>query len=571
MKKVVIGLILVAVIIVAVVALFIWPSRQFRAALDDGLAMLKANEALQIESAGYKSACYSLLGGQASVEGLAIKFKPGSSPTEYTFGRINGSGVPLKLLASLMRGDGEVFIAGFKAFDELEIKNLNYKMADEKSTMVYSQQSAKIKELAFKPSSGIPNAKQKRAEFANWLVNQMRYDSSEDRGIEVIIILKEENSKMVFKVAQGGSTGYDNLKLGKVFAKDVRLVMDLSKEEYDDDEDTHKTDSHQLEIKLGELSADNLDFSRASQLLAVAASGNDQALNQYMQKANMLLPYYGFDQVEFGPLEALWDNKSVAQMEQLLSVGPVVAGKFPPRVTYTMKGVVIDLAQLPIPEDEWKNDNFLKALNGMKYTKIKADFNAEMLYSEEAKTLEVKQYTLDVAEAFKLDQGFKLSSFDVGTADTDLMTVALGLAGLTLDNVQVTLTDQGLAPRLNSYFSQQLTGKDDQAAFTEILLQGLEQAMPMVGSLLENPVPVMTEIKAFVSEPKKITLASGNTSPLPLVAFARMDELAVIKALKLSLTVNDRAPVEISPLGGDPGMPDMEQDDDFFEQEINND
>lgn len=555
MKKAIIGILLAVVIIAAVVLLFVLPNRQFKAALDGGLAQLKANESLEIESIGYKSAGYSLFGGRATVEGLTVKFKPEATLTEFNVESIQGSGVPLKLVVSLMRGDSDPFIRGFKAFDELEIKNFNYKLDDGRSIMEYTQSSSKIKGVSFNPGRAIPDIKQNSAEFFTWLVSNLRFDSSEEQGLEITFAMSGENSKLVFKMGQGGSTNYDALKIGKVFAKDCSLNADLPKKSSVD------SGVHHLQVKLDGFSATNLDFSKIALLLATAAGKDDDALNQRLQNTNLLLPAYGYDQIEMEPLEVKIDNKTVFKIERIVNAGPVVPSRFPARVTSSVTGMVIDWSQWAgfLDEDELSRSSFWETMKDMGYNESKIDVSAEMLYSETDRTFEVKQYVFDVADVFKIDFSFKLANVNVGDENTDSRSALMGLISLALDNVQITLTDQGFASRFKSYLSRQELGLEDQEALNAMILQIIDQMTPKAEQLLENPVPVLAEIKAFVNDTRKISLASGHTAPLSIFAWAggsSSDPAAILNPLQPVLTVNERAPVSIVFLNKGKSTPD---------------
>lgn len=565
MKKALIGLILVVVLLaVLAAALFIYPSRKFRAALDEGLARLAANETVKVESAGYQTASYSLLGGKASIRGLTVKFKDNlDTPLEYYLETLEGTGVPLKVAVALLRGEAGLFEKGFKAFDQLKCGNLSLKMSDDISPFHYQQRASIIKGLRVRPSEGPPEFKNAPGPFLDWLFSNITYESSQNLGIEMTIVSSEPSrGKMVLQIAEYGSENYDQFKLGRLNAEDISLLAMIAEEN--------------LQFKLGGLNADNLHFERLLKLIALALNDAERAQAE-MQSSNIFMPYYGYDQATMGPLEVLWKGKSIVQVESISSAHSMTPGEFPPQASSAIKGLVINVRQIPVKPGAFQEEDMIvgrgmdtavKALLDMGYEQIKADLAAELAYSKENKTLELKRYTFDVADAFKLDLSFKLSSLDLGDTQTNLTAVTIGLLHTALDNVQISFADQGLAERLTTYAANKITGQNDPAAFTEMLTNGLDLAAPALGATLENPVPVINELKAFISQPGSLSLQSGHTTPVPLVSLANLDARGLVEAFKPNLTVNNRAPLELSPasLDGDEPVPsslyDLDDDDD---------
>lgn len=549
MKKAVIGLLLLVIIAGAVMLLYVYPNRQFNKALDKSLAKLKDNKALKIESISYQSAGYCLLGGRAEVKGLAVRISPESRRQEYleyNVESIKGSGVPLKTAIKLMQGDDNPFLQGFKAFRKLELKNTRWRFSNNEFAVVSTLQSRTIKGLAFKPSNSLPDLIREPIKLLHWLPTHLQYDSSEDQGRETSFS-NRDNIKVIFKVARFNSSGYENLKLGRMAVKDLSLNVDWPNQELMERYEELSCLDFPWQFTLGELSAGDLDASWLDVYLKSAVDNDPHAPLQEIEDANILLPKFGHGLIEVGPLEARVAHKPLVTMKKFKSVGLVTLGRFPNRISSSLTDLTFNWSALPLSMYDSDIKHMLKAFNGMGYDNITLNAVFELLYSEAAKSVELKQYTLDVADMFKLDFNFQLSEFNPGTVDDDYASSIQGLASLNLDGLRITLTDQGLSPRLITYLGRQRPWQDE-VFFINDVLNTLDMATPKVGYDIENAVPVMAEIKALVSKPHRISLHSGITGPLNLFSATGANTPSpnrFIALLRPVLTVNNRPPVEI--------------------------
>lgn len=558
MKKGVIGLIVVALAVIVAVVVFVWPSMQLKSALRTALPQISG-----VEKADFQSASYSVLSHKMVINGLALKFKPGQPIQEYNIASIEGSGVPLKVVLGLLKSDDTLFAGNFKLFDTLDVKGISYKAKDENTEMVMSEAHSRITNLSF-ASAGAPPKDFNSPEFMVWAIKSMKYEASEDKDINVVITAPQEKMTISFKVAQGNTTGYDNLRLKALDLKDLSMAVDFEKK----DAEEGQNPKGQFTAKMANIKLSDLDFTRLADILAVASTGDETAMEQYLSNTNMFLPFYGYGQASAGPVEMALDGKTLAKIESIAGNGPVVAGQFPPNVTSTAKGVVIDLTQAPITAEDWEETEFLKALKAMNYTTIKFDVEAEMAYSAQDKTLDLKRYSFNFPEAFKLDLSLKLASFNPGDQKSSMMEVAMGLIGMGLENTKISLTDQGLAARLTPYLSKTLLNSDDPKAIVKKAATELDKAAPALNQLLSNGPAVAAEIKAFLNDPRQLVITSGNKEPLPVMAFSQMEGLGILGALKPNLTINDRAPVEIGLPAAAISMPQSGQEEEIFEEDV---
>lgn len=194
--------------------------------------------------------------------------------------------------------------------------------------------------------------------------------------------------------------------------------------------------------------------------------------------------------------------------------------------------------------------------------RFQADLNLELDYHPGSSRAELKSARLEAPELGRLELTGALSGVQPVKSHHSPSQLLLSTGGWSLEKLNLNFEDRGLAANFYRHLGRTVfrgaPSRQSAANIMNYVITPLARDLEYEQGL-DNLPALVSEAEAFLEHPQRLRLSAEPTPPLPLmpvinsVAFmslANQGKYDIIEKLRLTLAINDRAPIFVAVASG---------------------
>ncbi|THV25635.1 hypothetical protein [Peteryoungia ipomoeae] len=259
-----------------------------------------------------------------------------------------------------------------------------------------------------------------------------------------------------------------------------------------------------------------------------------------------------YEEAHSGPVDVSIDGKSVFSMEEAIATIALSEDESTMTFEGSATGFKADLSSVEDPQAK-------QTIEALQLTNLAGEINMSGSWEIEDGTIDIDDYSFDVANVGKLSMAFSLSGYTLdlikqmqeqarqmqAQPENEQTQQAAGLAmlglvqQLTLNSAQIRFDDAGITKRGFDYAGK--TQGTDGAQMAQMVkgMLPLLLAQAKLGALQND---ITAAVNAYIDDPKALTIAAAPANPVafPMIVGAAMGAPDTIPTLiGLKVTAND--------------------------------
>lgn len=259
-----------------------------------------------------------------------------------------------------------------------------------------------------------------------------------------------------------------------------------------------------------------------------------------------------YEEAHSGPIDVSIDGKSVFSMEEAIATIALSEDESAMTFEGSATGFKADLSSVEDPQAK-------QTIEALQLTNLAGEFNMSGSWEIENGTIDIDDYSFDVANVGKLSMAFSMSGYTLdlikqmqeqarqmqAQPQNEQTEQAAGLAmlglvqQLTLNSAQIRFEDAGITKRGFDYAGQ--TQGTDGAQMAQMVkgMLPILLAQAKLGALQND---ITAAVNTYIDDPKALTVAAAPANPVafPMIVGAAMGAPDTIPTLiGLKVTAND--------------------------------